>query len=73
MAKPADTVEVPLDLLVGLWRYGLIAPVEGVMYAKSHRELLREADLIIGQAYEQADQDYEKGFIEAANAALDKF
>lgn len=64
-------VAVPLELLVDLWRYGSLAPVEGVIYSKTHRERLAEADRIIAQAYEQGD--HEKGFCEAANAALDKF
>jgi hypothetical protein len=46
------SVTVPLELLVDLWRYGQLAPVEGVLYGKTHRDRLREADRIIRDAYE---------------------
>ena len=47
-----QTVTVPLDLLLDLWRYGNLAPIEGVLYGKTHRDRLMETDRIIAQAYE---------------------
>ena len=52
MTDKALSVVIPLDLLVDLWRYGNLAPVEGVIYGKTHRERLAEADRHIRQAYE---------------------
>ena len=49
---PTPTVvSVPLDVLADLWRYGNLTPVEGVIYGKTHRERLAEADECIRQAY----------------------
>ncbi len=48
---PPETVTIPLELLCDLWRYGNLAPVDGVMYGASHRERLRQADEAIRQAY----------------------
>lgn len=50
-----ETIRVPLDLLTDLWRYGNLAPVEGVVYGKTHRDRLSEADKLIGEAYERAE------------------
>jgi hypothetical protein len=49
-------VTVPFDLLADLWKYGMLAPVEGVLYGKSHRDRLAEADRLIGEAYDSDAQ-----------------
>jgi hypothetical protein len=51
-----EIVRVPMDLLLDLWRYGNLAPVDGVMYGRSHRDRLAEADRIIAKAYEDAER-----------------
>lgn len=58
---PKSEVLIPLDLLLDLWRYGNLAPIEGVMYGKSHRDRLAEADRFIGAAY--ADEDAPNPFL----------
>jgi hypothetical protein len=47
-------VLVSLELIVDLWRYGKLAPVEGVIYNKTHRERLAEADEVIRRTYDDA-------------------
>lgn len=51
-APTPKTVTVPLELLADLWRYGILAPVEGVLYGRSHRDRLAEADRLMAQAYQ---------------------
>jgi len=47
---PEDKVWVPRELLRDLCSYGMVSPIEGVTYGRSHKERIAEAYPILAAA-----------------------
>jgi hypothetical protein len=65
-------VSVPLSLLVDLYRYGSLAPVEGVIYGQPHRARLRELNAHLITAYDRKKPMSEEESL-AHHRALDQY